>query len=146
MKDVLLFAPLLVLAAATAGCAGATPPPSAQLQDGTAIVKLEGHARFGGLDVVPLRIEEDSRCPAGVQCVWAGRVRVAVRIDDRGRRSESVLTLGQPVALEQGGWLSLAAVCPYPRHPEAIAGAAYRFTFVLRMRAPPPPLEAVCGA
>jgi hypothetical protein len=139
------FFPLLALAAAAAGCA--TPPPGADspLRDGTVTVALGKHARFVGLDVVPLRIEEDSRCPTGVQCIQAGTVRLAVRVEDRSGTSEPILTLGRPVALGGGGWLALAAVCPYPRHPERIAPASYRFTLALRVQQPPDRLELLCG-
>ena len=140
MKPLLL--PLLALA--TAGCAATTPPPQGPLRDGTVTVGLGGHARFVGLDVEPLRIEEDSRCPTGVQCIQAGTVRLLVRIEDRSGEREATLTLGKPVALAAGGWLSLAAVCPYPRHPERIAGAAYRFTLAFRVQPPPNPFELPC--
>ena len=104
---------------------------------------LGGHARLGGLDLVPLRVEEDSRCPANVQCIQAGTVRLAVRIDARGARSESVLTLGERVPLA-GGLLTLATVCPYPVHPGAIAKGSYRFTFTFSIPGRPPPIAPSC--
>ena len=139
------FFPLVVLAAALAGCV--TPPPGTKspLRDGNVTVALGKHARFFGLEVVPLRIEEDSRCPTGVQCIQAGTVRLAVRVEDRSGTSEPTLTLGKPVALGGGGWLALAAVCPYPRHPERIAQSSYLFTLAFRVRQPPTPLDLPCG-
>ena len=143
MKAFANFTLLLVAAAANAGCAGAgvaSPPP---IMEGAATARLGGHARLGGLDVVPLRVEEDSRCPANVQCIQAGTVRLAVRIDARGARSESVLTLGESVPLT-GGLLTLATVCPYPVHPGAIAKGSYLFTFTFSIPGRPPPLAPSC--
>lgn len=45
----------------------------------------------GGLNVRPLAIIEDSRCPANVQCLWEGRMRILATVS--GRNTE--LTLGQ---------------------------------------------------
>lgn len=114
------------------GCAAATDPAAtAEAEAGQAVLALSQGGRIGGVAVTPLRIEEDSRCPTGVQCIQAGTVRVAVRLEERGGERETVLTLGQPVGLADGRALSLAAVCPYPRHPGTIARAAYRFHFAL---------------
>ena len=129
-----------------AGCAAAPPGSASPLRDGTVTVALGKHARFVGLDVAPVRIEEDSRCPTGVQCIQAGTVRLLVRIEDRSGTNAPTLTLGKPIALRGGGWLALAAVCPYPNHPERIARDSYRFTFAFRVQPPPGRLELPCAA
>jgi hypothetical protein len=144
MKRLAILPLLLAIAAAHTGCAsaGATSslPP---IKEGAASAALGGHARFGGLDVIPRRIEEDSRCPANVQCIQAGTVRLAVQIAARGALSESVLTLGKPVPLA-GGLLTLAMVCPYPVHPGAIARGSYRFTFTYALPGRTPPIAPSC--
>ena len=142
MKPIRIF----LLALVTAGCAAAPAPSKGPLRDGTDSVGLGEQARFVGLDVVPLRVEEDSRCPTGVQCIQAGTVRLVVRLEDRRGRREATLTLGKPIALAAGGWLGLAAVCPYPRHPERIARDAYRFTLAFRVQPPPDRFELPCVA
>lgn len=138
----------LVAIAATAGCAApiATRPPWPPLQDGSATVALGRHAVIGPIDIVPLRIEEDSRCPTGVQCVWAGRVRVAVSIADHGEIASFpiLLTLGEPLPMENGGGLTLVAVCPYPVHPNAIARDAYRLVLAIGVHAPPRASDFAC--
>lgn len=136
----------VILAIATPGCAarvGAPPPP---LREGlAAAVGLGQRAAFGGgLAVTPLRIEEDSRCPLGVQCIQAGTVRLAVRIEEGAAARDAVLTLKQPLRLAGGSWLTLAAICPYPRQPGAIRPESYRFSFALGLAAPAPPLDFVC--
>jgi hypothetical protein len=137
--------PLVALIGSLIGCATAPPEAETLLQDGNATAPLGKPARFSGLDVVPIRIEEDSRCPTGVQCIQAGTVRLLVRVEGGGATSEPTLTLGKPVALAGGGWLALAAACPYPRHPGRIASASYRFTLALRVEQPPNRLDLPCG-
>src|SRR5687768_7906654 len=86
---------------------------------------LNDVANLDGLTVRPLAVIEDSRCPAQVQCVWAGRVRIRAEVGGGGIRE---LTLGEPVAVS-GGTLTLVDVRPSKRAPEAIAPRAYQFTF-----------------
>ena len=82
-------------------------------------------ANLDGLTVRPLAVIEDSRCPAQVQCVWAGRVRIRAEVSGDGIRE---LTLGEPVTVSSGT-LTLVDVRPGKRAPEAIAPRAYQFTF-----------------
>jgi hypothetical protein len=143
-----LLIPLLAVAGALLGCA--TPPPAIEtpLRDGAATVKLGGHARFGHVTLTPVRIEEDSRCPLGVQCVWAGRVRVAVYFEDGGEVlvHPIILTLGEPFPIEGGGGVAITAVCPYPHHPNPIAKDDYRITIALGVTAPPSTSDTECPA
>ncbi len=91
-------------------------------------------ARFGetvavdGPKVTPLALLDDSRCPVGVQCVWAGQVKITVRIDT-GKGSETrELTLGkgEPVA---DGQLELVEVMPEKRSDTTLYPEDYRFGF-----------------
>ena len=82
-------------------------------------------ANLDGLTVRPLAVIEDSRCPANVQCVWAGRVRIRAEVSGDGVRE---LTLGEPAAVS-GGTLTLVDVRPGKRTPEVIAPRTYQFTF-----------------
>jgi hypothetical protein len=115
MRLSLALAPL-----ALAGCA-TTPAPS---PDGIARAGLNQRVYVDGPYVTPLQIVEDSRCPAGVQCVSAGRTRVAVRIDLGSRSEIAVLCSDRPLQVADGQ-LSLVEVAP-----GAAAGTkpgAYRF-------------------
>lgn len=80
-----------------------------------------------GATITPLRVEEDSRCPAGVQCVWAGQVRLTVRIE-RGGTDTRELIAGKPVAVA-GGTLELAEVAPTKRQGVPLFLEDYRFGF-----------------
>jgi hypothetical protein len=103
-----------------AGCATAPAHPS----DGIARAGLNQRVYVDGPYVTPLAIVEDSRCPAGVQCVSAGRTRVMVRIDLGSRSEYRELCSDTPLQVADG-MLSLVEVMP-----AAAAGTrpgAYRF-------------------
>jgi hypothetical protein len=51
-----------------------------------------------GLTILPLAIIEDSRCPANVACLWAGRMRIRAQVSGR----ESELTLGETMVTPNG--------------------------------------------
>ncbi len=81
----------------------------------------------GGLNVRPLAVIEDSRCPSDVVCVWAGRLVLRANVSGVERE----LTLGQQFATPSGA-LVLAIASPGPRHtwPEnEVPRPAYRFGF-----------------
>src|SRR5688500_731478 len=101
-----LFAALALTACAT------TPPPPPPLPPGPTAA-LGQLAEVGGLRLVPIDVIEDSRCPAQVQCVWAGQVRVmaAVERPGGGGAVNTSLTLGEPIAVN-GGRLTLVTVHP----------------------------------
>lgn len=141
MKAELTIAALIMLASAP-GCAA--PRAAAETRDGAASAGIGERASFSGATVIPLRIVEDSRCPIGVQCVQAGTVRLAVRIEERGAGAEQVLRLAQPLQLAGGKWLTLAAACPHPRHPPQSPPRRYRFTFTLGLAGPAPPFDFTC--
>jgi hypothetical protein len=88
-------------------------------------------ALVDGLRVRPLELLEDSRCPARVQCVWAGQVRVLVEIHrSDGAHQQRTLTLGQPQNIDWGR-LSLTRVDPPKLVPGTIDPRFYRFSFAL---------------
>ena len=132
MKALPLF---LVLAAC------ATVPPPAPLPGPFAAIGQS--AVVGGLVIRPLAVLEDSRCPASVQCVWAGQVRIRAALAPQrlalpgGPDAPAVMvgreidmTLGVPV-VEFGRTVELSAVAPSVAVPGRIDHGAYRFTFTV---------------
>jgi hypothetical protein len=123
MKQVL---PIFV-ALALAACAKTPPvpiPPGPTAALGQA-------AEVNGLRLRPLEVLEDSRCPARVQCVWAGQVRllVAVGSPGGGEISRHELTQGKPLIVH-GGALTLVNVEPPKGTMGSMEREAYRFTFI----------------
>lgn len=122
-----------------AGCAANTalPPPQKPVPAATAEPTAPLiRARIGetvsvdGPKVKPLAVLEDSRCPMNARCVWAGRVRIRVRIDLGSGSQVRELTQGEPVQVADG---SLELVEVQPDRPMTnepnLAPADYRFGF-----------------
>ena len=115
---------------ALAGCAASTLParpdnPNTPL---LAYAGLGETVYVDGPSVTPLEVLEDSRCPEGVACVWAGRVRIKVRIHlGAGDRSQE-LTLGKPIQIADGS-LELVQVGPARAQGAPIAPKDYSFGF-----------------
>jgi len=105
-----------------------TPPPdSAPLT----YAALGQTVSVGGPRITPLAVLEDSRCPMNARCVWAGQLRLRLRIDS-GRGGTVELTSGKPITVADGT-LELVEV-----RPDKVAGgdnhgaldpSAYRFGF-----------------
>lgn len=75
-------------------------------------------------------VTEDSRCPAGVVCVWAGNARAGLRVGGAGTDSSIALNTGiEPRALRVGKvMLELRAVTPGPVAGTRTAPDVYRIT------------------
>ncbi|MBA3341996.1 MAG: hypothetical protein H0T48_09190 [Gemmatimonadaceae bacterium] len=91
-------------------------------------------ARIGGTGII-LRfrgIEEDSRCPIDVQCVWAGNAAASMTLSASGipSRDERINTTVDPRStLFHGHEVRLVGLKPAPRSGIAIRPAAYVGTF-----------------
>lgn len=85
----------------------------------------------GGMRVTPFKILEDSRCPANARCVWAGQVRLRIRLHIGSRPQTMEITSGKPLRIADGV-MELAEVRPEKmtgRNRGAVAPTAYRFGF-----------------
>ena len=128
----------LIFPGCATGDAGTAP------SDGVATAAIGETVRVGSLRVTLLRVIEDSRCPASVQCIQAGRVRIAARIEPGEPGRELVLTSGEPLAVGRR-WLSLYAVCPIREEPGPIRAQAYGFTFGYFADPAARPVDVVCA-
>ena len=95
---------ILAIPLALAACATTPPEP----EDGIARAGLNERVYVDGPWVTPLKVLEDSRCPINVRCVWAGRVRLSVRIDLGSRSETREIAGGAPIQVADGqlapGW------------------------------------------
>ena len=115
---------LLALLAALAACA--TVPP--EDTSGLSWARIGETMNVGGPSVTPLKLVEDSRCPPGVQCVWAGRVVVSATISTPTMKLTRDLTLGEPFQVADGA-LVLTEVQLGPTRDAGTASSDYRFGF-----------------
>lgn len=83
--------------------------------------------------ILPLGVEEDSRCPYDVQCVRAGTVRVRVLVTSGLGESTSILTLGKAMTTEVET-IMLTDVTPVRESGKKIPATDYRFTFKVTKR------------
>ncbi|UYK83734.1 hypothetical protein NG827_14830 [Xanthomonas sacchari] len=113
-----------LLAISLAGCATGGPVASQPIEGS---VRLGEIAAVDGPRVRPDRVIEDSRCPADVQCIQAGRLVVRATVLGGGWSKELDLTLGVPVHVADG-MLTLVGATPVPIASETAASDA-RFTF-----------------
>ena len=125
MKRALALAPALAAAAfaltACATASAAPPGPTAGIGE----VAVAGSLRIG-----PIAVIEDSRCPANVQCVWAGRLVILAEVEFKGSsKTLSVnLALGETLRNHSESVTLIEAV------PDKVVGGSiepgdYRFTF-----------------
>ncbi len=125
--------PFVLISIALVACAPATPAPIRETLPAAegAAVPLGKAVEVGAVAVEPLRIIEDSRCPADVTCAWAGRLVIEAHIAAYGWAEIVRLELDEPYTTH-AVTLRLAAVKPDRASDAAIAPEDYRFTFEAR--------------
>lgn len=109
----------------------------ASIPDGTPVtqtVKLSGTVHIAGVQINPVEVVEESRCPTDVQCIQAGTVRVRAMVVERGGTDPTpqpaLFELGVPltIALDQ---VTLVDVKPAPHSGSSITPGDYVFTFTV---------------
>ena len=132
------FAPLS-LALLLAACASA---PGARIQepapaDGTVVLAIGKPQRAPGTDLTVTfeAVVADSRCPTGVQCVWAGEVAVRIRLAAPNMApATATLHSNLETAKETtyAAWkLSIQDVTPYPTATGGVRPEDYRLTLLI---------------
>jgi hypothetical protein len=116
-------AALLLAALPLAGCATLLGSGQASVHR----LALGETGDFGPVNLTPIYVDEDSRCPTGVQCIWAGRVRVKVLVEPAGADHAVIATLGQPLGVD-GGTLLIEQVTPQRTSTAQIPPSHYAFT------------------
>lgn len=96
--------------------------------DGIARARLGETVYVDGPSVTPLRVLEDSRCPDGSECVWAGRVRMTARIALGSGDETREITMGEPIQVADGV-LELVETYPAARSDRTTYPSDYRFGF-----------------
>ncbi|MCC8619882.1 hypothetical protein [Xanthomonas vesicatoria] len=117
-----------LLVASLAGCMGSRPSISQPVEGP---VRLGEVAAVDGPKVRPDRVIEDSRCPANVQCIHAGRLIVRTTVSGGAWSKQVDLTLGVPVPVADG-LLTLVEATPVPVTEQAAPPSAARFTFTFQ--------------
>jgi hypothetical protein len=93
----------------------------------------QGHTKGvpgGSLKIKFLTVVEDSRCPKGTQCIWAGNAKVKLRVSDRQRSKIFDLNTakGDQTYTFEGYQIRLVKVEPSPVVNEHIRRGEYVVT------------------
>ena len=113
---------LALTAALLAGCV-----TTRTNQDGSIDAKLGQTVNLGGPKVTPLAVLEDSRCPMEARCIWAGRVRLSVRVTTGAGSAVRELASDKPLQVADGQ-LILQSTMPPRSTQHTLVPSDYRFT------------------
>lgn len=126
---------ILLTAMAASGCANGRSAPvvtsAASAAPQGSAVALGQSVVAGNLVLTPVEVVEDSRCAAGTQCIWSGRVVVRIRAEGDGWNRIVDLVAGEDMTIE-GHSVLLPSVKPARVAEGEIAAGDYRFTFSAR--------------
>jgi hypothetical protein len=79
-------------------------------------------------------VAEDSRCPEGVNCIWAGNGKIVLRLSKTGRRA-NVMRLNTTLEPKQDDYrgydVKLVRLEPYPKKDTTIKRKAYVATLMI---------------
>lgn len=134
MKKIFFFLFLMCLITLLPACSN--QPDDLTADFGQEIILTPGQKVSLDDDVLAMRFVEvvnDSRCPTGVQCVWAGEVSVKVEIEYQGQTKNMVLT--QSGSSESQTQLLdfkiVFGVQPYPEAEKQLKSDDYRLRLIV---------------
>jgi hypothetical protein len=85
-----------------------------------------------GIGIEFIRVVEDSRCPEGVDCIWAGRavIEVVATKDGVSSETEKLSSDGEEKSLDYGGYrIHFEKLEPYPKEGITIGEGEYKAWF-----------------
>ena len=74
--------------------------PTKEPEEGSIILKIGEKGVFRNISIEPIEVLEDSRCPRDVQCIWAGTLKLRIRINSGLGKSDMVVELGKYITTE----------------------------------------------
>jgi hypothetical protein len=99
-------------------------------------VGQEASTADGKLKIKFVSVAEDSRCPKGVNCIWAGNARVVLQVGkNNGTPVKLELNTSPREGAAGGGYgqyqIKLVEVAPYPVAEQTIRPQSYAVTLVV---------------
>jgi hypothetical protein len=81
-----------------------------------------------------LSVIEDSRCPEGVNCIWAGVAKIKIQLRKNGKPAKefelNTNQMDKSITFE-GHTIKLAALAPYPKSGSTTNTATYSATLTI---------------
>lgn len=90
-------------------------------------LKVGEMARFADGTIKLLRVFDESRCPTGVTCIWAGTVNIEVETFDGSTTTKQVINLGKSIKTKNQN-ISFVSATPYPKQDVSISEKDYVIT------------------
>lgn len=111
-----------------AACVATSEPEIPGCYEGPCVAIGESQ-QLPGIEVVPLEVLEDSRCPIEAECVWSGELRLHVQLTLGHEVITSEITTLEPMIIN-GGALALVEAAPdaSSQWPD-LSPEDYRFRF-----------------
>jgi hypothetical protein len=81
------------------------------------------------VSLTPVEVVEDSRCPTGVQCIQAGRIRVKTMISNGTKTVERIFQLHDPITFDNIAF-TMTVASPEKKADIVTKATDYRFVFV----------------
>lgn len=138
MKTALIIVVLLILGAGGYALTKKNAAPAPVVETPTEDERVRGPedksisvgqtAEISGLTVTLNKVT-DSRCPTGVQCIWAGEATAPVTLAQGEDTSTLDMKLDAGAVTFEGYLISLTAALPYPKEGTVIAQDDYMLTF-----------------
>ncbi len=92
---------------------------------GQASLSLGNIVTFKDLSVSLLKVVDDSRCPQGVTCVWAGTANTELQISDSAGTSTQKIELGKAVTVGNQT-IEIVSISPFPSKDKSISQSEYK--------------------
>jgi hypothetical protein len=133
LRFVLCLLPLIILT--VSGCVGNQAPVTAGLGESLTLAVGQSVQITGeDLQITFNEIIGDSRCPEGVQCIWAGVVNCRMTVVYKGKTYSQVLKQSGAAAEAEDTFVNYNFkfnVTPYPTEGQTIAVKEYRLTMTV---------------
>jgi hypothetical protein len=125
MKNIILA---IITIIGTATMAMAQDPQKVTIRYGH-----QKHAGGTGLTLKFVSVVEDSRCPVGVDCIWAGNARIQVfASNSQGSKMLTMNTGAGPLGDQYGGYaIRLVSLTPQPPQHGKIKTEKYTAVFAI---------------
>jgi hypothetical protein len=132
MKALLLAS---VVVASLVGCDSSTAPSAALDQDFTLAPGDRASITGTNTRVRFLRVDGDSRCPAGAFCITGGDALVKIEVQNGGATQPFDLHTGTMAPITVGTMtIALVSLMPYPFSSRTIAPDEYRATLRVTLK------------
>jgi hypothetical protein len=106
--------------------ATSTPDSNQATVSNKLTLKLGEKTLYDGRTIRADAVLEDSRCASDVTCIWAGRAKASIAVDDEGAEFE----IGQSRTLG-GLQVTLSDILPYPKSTHKTTDGEYRIVLTI---------------